>query len=980
MAQVEEGELEDSRSRPCQSPSIPNKTRPTHNTLISPSSSANSLRAEHNNHDPSSKPSKIFNHPTNTFQNYRPTFFFYRPPESSVDPKSTLHTENAAPSQDPGRAKSAEPEPAGNRATEKKCFVGVSSIASYELIEKLGEGTFGEVFKGIYRGRLYAQQQKLQASPKNTLDHGLESCDDESETEDRIFETKSKVKSGMVVALKRIIVHNELDGLPITALREIRILKSLDHPNIVPVIDLAFSGGDKNLLKRGNTYMVFPYIDHDLAGLMENKSITFNVSQIKLYSKQLLLGTAYLHRNKILHRDLKAANLLISNEGQLMIADFGLARSIEQQHNNKKREYTNCVVTRWYRPPEILLGNRRYGTPVDLWGVGCVIAEMFKGGPILTGSTDVNQCELIFRLCGSPTAESMPGWESLPGCEGVRSWANKPRRVREEYERISPELADLLDHLLVLDHSRRLTAEEALDHDWFWTDPMAIDPAKLPHYEPSHEYDRRKKQEQAKRTHQHQLASFTEIQGISTGKMNVGQPAPKPQRIPPPSSNSKLPPTFSNDNHFSSDQFKHPVGPPNPGNRMPGDPGPPNQYHRGGPNHAMNPYSSQGSSGMMNNKEGWGDGDNRQQSHHSSRRTRPEPNRGGPMGGGGMGSHPHQGPPPGHPGGQGPPLGSSAPPIPSYGHALPSRPVSSFDRGAYDPMRLSKPAGAPVPMMGGMNGTIGGIPAGPPYSHPHGLPGHPEPYPLGPPPPMIPEHGPPDERGQRGEPYPKMGPSAPLSNGPPIRDGGYGGGGGGFRGRGGDGGRADGRLRSNHDRWTPEPKPPPAGISPYPNGRSGDRRHGGRGGDRRYRHDRHGGGGPPGGNGPHEGRDNYQYNISPPAPRNPNHQFYGPQNGPPGVGPGVVPGANPYTSFSYPSNEPMTTPTSNPIHPFNHPPNNSNNNNNNGRPSQNGHLNQRWDNKPDFGPPPPHNNNANNNPYNHNHHLPHQPHHPHSPP
>jgi serine/threonine protein kinase len=81
-----------------------------------------------------------------------------------------------------------------------------------------------------------------------------------------------------------------------------------------------------------------------------------------------------------------------------MIADFGLARSIEQQHNNKKREYTNCVVTRWYRPPEILLGNRRYDTAVDMWGVGCVIAEMFKGGPILTGSTDVNQCELIFRL------------------------------------------------------------------------------------------------------------------------------------------------------------------------------------------------------------------------------------------------------------------------------------------------------------------------------------------------------------------------------------------------------------------------------------------------------------------------------------------------------------------------------------------------------------------------------------------------------
>ncbi|EFP84958.2 CMGC/CDK/CDK9 protein kinase [Puccinia graminis f. sp. tritici CRL 75-36-700-3] len=920
-----------------------------------------------NSQDPSSNPS---NHPRSIFQNYQPTFFFCQSPKSRVNPEPSLTKENGDSSQEITRTESSQVEPVSN-GTTKKCFVGVSSIRSYELVEKLGEGTFGEVFKGIYRGRLYAQQQKLQASAQNTLRDGSESCDDDFETDDRLIETKSKVKSGMVVALKRIIVHNELDGLPITALREIRILKSLDHPNIVPVIDLAFSRGDKNLLKRGNTYMVFPYIDHDLAGLMENKSITFNVSQIKLYSKQLLLGTAYLHRNKILHRDLKAANLLISNEGQLMIADFGLARSIEQQHNNKKREYTNCVVTRWYRPPEILLGNRRYGTPVDLWGVGCVIAEMFKGGPILTGSTDVNQCELIFRLCGSPTSESMPGWENLPGCEGVRSWTSKPRRVREEYERISPELADLLDHLLVLDHSRRLTAEEALDHDWFWTDPMAIDPAKLPHYEPSHEYDRRKKQEQAKKTHQHQLASFTEIQGTSSmvpNKINGSQPAAKPHRLPLPASNSRPPPAFLNENPFPSDPFKHPIGPPNPGNRIVADPGPPPPFHRAGLNHAVNPYSSQGSSVMMNQNEGRGDGDHRQQPHSSSRRMRPEPNRGGPMG-----SHPYPGPPPNLPGGQAPPLGNSAPSIASYGHAsLPSRPVTSFDRGPHDPMRLPKP-GPPMSMIGGMNGAIGGMPPGPPYAHSHGLSGHPEPYALGPPPPMLPEHGSPDERGQRGEPFPKMGYSAPLSSGQPIRDT-YGGGGG-FRGR--DGGRADGRFRSSHDRWTPEPNsqlggPPPPGISPYSNGRSGDRRQAGRGGERRFRH---GGGGPPAANGPHDGRENFQYNNNPATPRNSSSQYYGPQNGPSGGSP-----PNPYSSYTYPPpGEPMATPTSNP---FSHPANNSNSNNNGRGAHQNGHPNQRWENKPntslDFRSPPSHN----NNPYNHHHphHPHHQPHLPLSPP
>ncbi|KNF03340.1 CMGC/CDK/CDK9 protein kinase [Puccinia striiformis f. sp. tritici PST-78] len=983
---------------------------PTHLNL-KPQNKANLLTAEllsspqkphhQNNAQESSDQSKISadhqNLSKNTYQNYQPTFFFHR-----LSKETCVNHESMSPKDlqvEGGPTKSSKLSENQLRTT-KKPFIGVSSIKSYELVEKLGEGTFGEVFKGIYRGKLYAQQQKLeQGSSSNrnidgNLDHPGRSESEEEEDDDHVdcetttkkddggvHSQKSRVKAGMVVALKRIIVHNELDGLPITALREIRILKSLDHPNIVPVIDISYSKGNLKLLKRGNTYMVFPYIDHDLAGLIENKSITFNVSQIKLYSKQLLLGTAYLHRNKILHRDLKAANLLISNEGQLMIADFGLARSIEQQHNNKKREYTNCVVTRWYRPPEILLGNRRYGTAVDLWGVGCVIAEMFKGGPILTGSTDVNQCELIFRLCGSPTAKSMPGWESLPGCEGVRSWANKPRRVKEEYERSSPELADLLDHLLVLDHSRRLTAEEALDHDWFWTDPMAIDPAKLPHYEPSHEYDRRRKQEQAKRTHQHQLASFTEIQGSSssmTAKANGAHPASKLHRLPPPTSSSSSfnskPPSegFSHERKFPSDQFKHPVGPPIPGNRMVMAPEP-TQFHRGGGgmnNPGGNPYSSQGSSGMMggknynsNSSEGRGEGDNRSHYNNSDRRNR---------GGGGQG----------YGGGGGSTMGSS---IAGLGHAsLPSRPVSSYDRAPYG---LPKSGGA-MSMVGGMNGSmIGGMAAGPTPSFPHlshPLPGHPEAtYPL--PSTLSAEHGPGDERGQRGYPV-------PLPGGPSIRDSSYigaGGGGGGYRNRGGDGGRQDGRSRSNHDRWTPEPSSQlpggGSGSNPYPlhNSRSADRRHGnGRPGDRRFRN----------GGGDHNGRDSYQYNNNNNHRNNPSKPFFNnnnlsPQNGPPppplgvGVGPGVP---NPYASFSYPAPPPSTDPML-PIPPLNYSAHQHNNNA--------GNDHQRWDNTQpaannnnnlDFHAPPnlpqPLNNNSNNNnnPYT-NHHQNFQQH-PHSPP
>jgi serine/threonine-protein kinase BUR1 len=124
-------------------------------------------------------------------------------------------------------------------------------------------------------------------------------------------------------------------------------------------------------------YMVTPYMDHDLSGLLENPAVTFTIPQIKCYMLQLLKGTAYLHANRILHRDMKAANLLINNKGNLQIADFGLARHYEGTvpqpgggGGEARREYTTLVVTRWYRPPELLMHLRKYTTAIDLWGVG----------------------------------------------------------------------------------------------------------------------------------------------------------------------------------------------------------------------------------------------------------------------------------------------------------------------------------------------------------------------------------------------------------------------------------------------------------------------------------------------------------------------------------------------------------------------------------------------------------------------------------
>ncbi|EXJ80280.1 CMGC/CDK protein kinase [Capronia coronata CBS 617.96] len=339
-------------------------------------------------------------------------------------------------------------------------FQGCSRITEYDYLGKLGEGTFGEVSKA-----------------------------------------RSK-KTGQVVALKKILMHNEKDGFPITALREIKLLKQLDHVNILKLEEMAIER-PKSASKKPSMFMVTPYMDHDLSGLLENPSVNFTEPQIKCYMKQLLEGCAYLHANKILHRDMKAANLLINNRGILQIADFGLARPYDddpprpgQGGGESTREYTTLVVTRWYRPPELLLQLRKYTTAIDMWGVGCVFGEMFKKRPILTGNSDLNQAQIIFDLVGSPTDETMPGWRDLPGCDSVTDWGNKPSRLATVFRELSPQALSLLSELLKLDWRRRINAMDALQHPYFHSEPFPARPEDLPSFEDSHELDRKKFRDQ----------------------------------------------------------------------------------------------------------------------------------------------------------------------------------------------------------------------------------------------------------------------------------------------------------------------------------------------------------------------------------------------------------------------------------------------------------------------------------------------------
>ncbi len=169
--------------------------------------------------------------------------------------------------------------------------------------------------------------------------------------------------------------------------------------------------------QRGDIFMVFPFMDHDLCGLLLNKDFRMSHSTAKLIFKQILEGLHHIHVNNVVHRDLKTANILVSKEGHAMIADFGLARTwgVEAMPKHSPHEYTNMVVTRWYRAPELLLGDNKYGTAVDMWSMGCILGEMYHREPIFAGHSEQDQPKKIFWRTGPPSQTNWPGWDKLPG-------------------------------------------------------------------------------------------------------------------------------------------------------------------------------------------------------------------------------------------------------------------------------------------------------------------------------------------------------------------------------------------------------------------------------------------------------------------------------------------------------------------------------------------------------------------------------------
>jgi len=200
-----------------------------------------------------------------------------------------------------------------------------------------------------------------------------------------------------LVALKKIRLESEDEGIPSTAIREIALLKELQHPNIVKLCDVIHTDWKLTL--------VFEYLDQDLKKLLDASGEEgLDTATIKSFLYQLLNGINHCHKNWVLHWDLKPQNLLISKDGVLKLADFGLARAFGIPVKN----YTHEVVTLWYRAPDILMGSKKYNTSVDIWSVGCIFAELVNRKPLFCGQTEEDQLDKIFKIRGTPSEEEWP--------------------------------------------------------------------------------------------------------------------------------------------------------------------------------------------------------------------------------------------------------------------------------------------------------------------------------------------------------------------------------------------------------------------------------------------------------------------------------------------------------------------------------------------------------------------------------------------
>ncbi|KAK8884127.1 hypothetical protein M9Y10_043232 [Tritrichomonas musculus] len=308
---------------------------------------------------------------------------------------------------------------------------------NYSMIENIGGGTCGDVIKGM------------------------------------------NIVTGEIVAMKKIKILDVNQGFPMNAMREIRILRSISHENIIKLHSVETS-------QDRYVYLIFDYCDYDLQGLLSQTPLSFQ--QTKCYFRQLLLALDVCAKKKLIHRDLKPANILLTPQNVVKLCDFGLAK---EMNNDKNRPQTNQVITIWYRPPELLLGADHYGTEIDIWSSGCILYEMITRKILFRSNFDneLDEITAIFSVHGIPTIDEWSNWRSLPNAEIFmknKSLSESGPKIsfKEFLEKTIPkeyeDATDLLLKLLAYDPNKRISVTEALNHPFITKDFEQYLPTKIP--------------------------------------------------------------------------------------------------------------------------------------------------------------------------------------------------------------------------------------------------------------------------------------------------------------------------------------------------------------------------------------------------------------------------------------------------------------------------------------------------------------------
>lgn len=271
--------------------------------------------------------------------------------------------------------------------------------------------------------------------------------------------------------MKKILLQGDDEGVPATSIREIALLKEVSqHRNIVQLLEV--------INENSKLFLAFEFLDKDLKGYMNSVVGPIDPHLIKSYMYQLVLGInfCHMHRGKrlslclfsnffchsVMHRDLKPQNLLIDSTGLLKIADFGLARAF----SIPLPQYTHEVVTLWYRAPEVLLGAKKYSTPLDVWSIGAIFAEMANKKPLLPGDSEYDQLMKTFMLFGTPNETVWPGVSELPDFKSTfPNWPAKA--LKEKVPSLETAGLDLLTRMMVYEPSQRISTKQALKSPYF---------------------------------------------------------------------------------------------------------------------------------------------------------------------------------------------------------------------------------------------------------------------------------------------------------------------------------------------------------------------------------------------------------------------------------------------------------------------------------------------------------------------------------